>query len=168
LLRGYDAKIFHDPQGHDVGVHNVGSHRLVLGSSVRDHSSVQSLPQKQIRQGRTTGHGAEFAEVQGATFSDVGPIRERELMSGGGRGVLSETGGPLVLLVVKKEGDFSFSVTNLGLREKFSLGIEVSAERVEESALAGFFSELSLEWTVQRVDGGIMDEPPCDRSPKLS
>jgi hypothetical protein len=114
------------------------------------------------------GLARSFAKAQGATFSDVGPIRERELMSGGGRGVLSETGGPLVVIVVEKKGDFRFSLGNLGLREKFGIGVRVSAEGVEESALAGFFSELSLEWTVQKVDGGITNDPPCDRSLKLS
>jgi hypothetical protein len=143
---------------------------MVWCSAARSETITQySLCPKSISaRAALPGLASNFAEANGATFSDVGPIRERQLVSGGGRNLLSATGGPLVVIVVEKRGKFRLSLGNLGLREKFGIGVEVSAEGVEEGVLARFFSELSFGWTVERVDGGITNDPPCDHALKLT
>ena len=101
-----------------------------------------------------------FADQQQARFIDRGEGAERELSSMGSD-VLRKTGGSPVLLTVEKPNEFRISVTNLGLREKIALTVRSWGEIGEASPVAGFMDDLGRLWTIQRVEGGVTDDPPC-------
>ena len=101
-----------------------------------------------------------FADQQQARFIDRGEGAERELSSMGSD-VLRKTGGSPILLTVEKPDKFRISVTNLGLREKIALTVRSWGQIGEANPVAGFMDDLGRLWTIQRVEGGVTDDPPC-------
>jgi hypothetical protein len=102
-----------------------------------------------------------FADQQRARLIDRGDGVERELSNMESE-VLNKTGGNPILLTGEKPDEFRISVTNLGLKEKMALTVRSSAARGEASPVAAFMDDLGRFWAIQRVEGGVADDPPCD------
>jgi hypothetical protein len=102
----------------------------------------------------------EFADQQQARFIDRGAGAQQEL-SAMGPDVLSNTGGSPVLLTVERPDEFRISVTNLGLSEKIALTVRSTREFGEASPVGVFMNDLGRFWTIQRVEGGVTDDPRC-------
>jgi hypothetical protein len=101
-----------------------------------------------------------FAAQQNARLIDRGDGARRELSSMQSE-VLNQTGGEPILLTVEKPDEFRISVTNLGLREKMALTIRSSGAGDEAGPVASFVDDLARFWVIQRVEGGVADDPPC-------
>lgn len=101
-----------------------------------------------------------FANTQKAKFIDRSAGAKQEL-SDIGSAVLKNTGGTPILLTIEKPGEFRISVTNLGLTNKIALTIRSWGADSEASAVSGFMKNLSLFWTIQEIEGGVTDDPPC-------
>jgi hypothetical protein len=78
-----------------------------------------------------------------------------------GSNVLSKTGGDPVLLTVEKPEEFRISVTNLGLRVKIALTIRIWDTSGASGSIADLMDGIGRFWTIQRVEGGVSDDPPC-------
>lgn len=101
-----------------------------------------------------------FAGQQSARITDRSAEAQRELSSMASN-VLGKTGGAPILLTVEKPSEFRISVTNLGLKEKIALAIRTWSTSGEGGSIAGFMDNLGHYWTIRRVEGGVMDDPPC-------
>jgi hypothetical protein len=101
-----------------------------------------------------------FAGQQEARFIDRSAEAQRELSSMRSN-VLDKTGGSPILLTVEKSDEFRISVTNLGLRNKIALTIRSWGASAEVGSVVGFMDDLGRLWTIQRVEGGVTDDPPC-------
>ena len=103
-----------------------------------------------------------FARQENARLSDRGAQAQQELAAmETGAGVLHDTGGELAVIRVYKPNYYSISASNLGLKEKFGLAVRFSREAGDTSAVNEFMDELSRFWTIQRVEGGVNDDPSC-------
>ena len=102
----------------------------------------------------------DFSNRQQARLIDRGAGAQREL-SQMDTNVLRKTGGDVILLTIEKPGEFRISITNLGLREKLAVAIGFGGESGDDSPVRGFMDDLSRFWRIQRVDGGVTDDPPC-------
>ena len=102
----------------------------------------------------------QFSDQQQAKVIDRGSGAQKEL-SDIGSNVLKNTGGDTVLLTIEKTGEFRISVTNLGLKEKLALAIRSFEGHGNNAAVDRFMSDLGRFWTIQGVDGGVTDDPPC-------
>jgi hypothetical protein len=78
-----------------------------------------------------------------------------------GSEVLNKTGGELILLTVEKAGQFRVSVTNLGLKEKIVLSVRWWGEPGKDPAIDDLIQDLGPFWTIEEVDGGVTNDPPC-------
>lgn len=101
-----------------------------------------------------------FADRQKARVTDRASDAQREL-SDIGSGVLKNTGGEPLLLTVEKAGEFRISVTNFGLKEKIALAVRFWGEPGKDMAIDRLMIDLGAFWTVQEVDGGVTNDPPC-------
>lgn len=105
----------------------------------------------------------DFADQQRAELIDRSAGVEQEL-SRIGKDVLELTGGKSILLTVEKPSKFRISVTNLELREKVALTIRYWAAD-EGGHVRGLLDEIGRSWRVQRVEGGVSNDPPCSSAP---
>lgn len=105
-----------------------------------------------------------FANEQGATISDRGLGATRELSGMGetGREVLQSTDGDLVLLTIEKPKAFRISLSNLGLKEKSALSIRYFDGYESDSRVEALMNDIERSWTVEPVEGGVGNDPPCD------
>lgn len=102
----------------------------------------------------------DFANRQQVRLVDRGAGAQEEL-SGMNSNVLRNTGGEVILLTIEKPEKFRISITNLGLREKLALAIGFWGDNGEASPVRGFMDDLSRFWRIERVDGGVTNDPPC-------
>jgi hypothetical protein len=102
----------------------------------------------------------KFADQQQAQLFDRGVGVQKELSALRSE-VLKNTGGDPVLLTVDKKGKFLVSVSNLGLKEKFVLTVTLWGGMGEDSAVTRLIADLKRFWTIQKVDGGVTNDPPC-------
>jgi hypothetical protein len=109
------------------------------------------------------GQLKSFADAHQARLIDRGAAAQAELSSMEAH-VLSDTGGKVLLVTIEDPDRFRVSVTNLGLKEKMALTVRsmgVADQIGPESAL---MDELSRFWSIQKVEGGVTDDPPCSLS----
>jgi hypothetical protein len=102
-----------------------------------------------------------FASENRARVSDRGSEAQQELSGMQNKGALISTGGDLVLFTVDKPNAFRVSVSNLGLKEKFSLGVLSRKVDHQDFRITNLMSAIEIYWTVQRSDGGVGNDPPC-------
>jgi len=102
----------------------------------------------------------DFSNQQQARLIDRGAEAQQELFELKSK-VLRDTGGEIILLTIEKPEEFRISITNLGLREKIALAIGFRGESREDSPVGGFMDDLSRFWRIERVDGGVTNDPPC-------
>lgn len=102
----------------------------------------------------------KFAAQQQAQLFDRGVGVQKELPALRSE-VLKKTGGDPVLLTVDKKGKFLVSVSNLGLKKKFVLTVTLWGGMGEDSEVTRFIADLKRFWTIQKVDGGVTNDPPC-------
>jgi hypothetical protein len=104
-----------------------------------------------------------FATLNQAEFTDRGAESQSELSAmQGSKGALNSTGGALIVLAVEKPNDFRVSFSNLGLREKVSLGVSDWKSGQANVRIAKLLTEIERSWVIQRVEGGVSDDPPCN------
>lgn len=105
-----------------------------------------------------------FAFRNQAEFTDRSAESQNELSAmRGSKGALPLTGGPLIVLAVEKPNDFRVSLSNLGLREKVSLGVRYWNGRSENARVSQLLSDIDRSWVIQTVEGGVLNDPPCTR-----
>jgi hypothetical protein len=104
-----------------------------------------------------------FAVLNQAKFTDRGAESQGELSAmQGSKGALNSTGGTLIVLAVEKPNDFRVSLSNLGLRDKVSMGVRYWNSGPGNVRIAKLLTEIEHSWVIQRVEGGVSDDPPCD------
>lgn len=102
----------------------------------------------------------KFADQQQAQLFDRGIGAQKELSALRSE-VLKNTGGDHVLLTVDKKDKFLVSVSNLGLKEKFILTVTLWEGVDKDSTVTRFIADLKRFWTIQKVNGGVTNDPPC-------
>jgi hypothetical protein len=104
----------------------------------------------------------DFAKRYGARLVDRGAGAQKEL-SGmeSGKDILGSTGGDPILLTVEKTDEFRVSLTNLGLREKVALSVRYWRPGERDSRIAALIDDIGRFWSIQRVEGGVTDDPSC-------
>lgn len=103
----------------------------------------------------------EFAAQNQARFIDRGAEAQNELSAmESSKGALESTGGDLIVLTVEKQNAFRVSLSNLGLREKMALTVRYAGEQ-QEDRVTGLLADIERSWTIQRVEGGVTNDPPC-------
>jgi hypothetical protein len=78
-----------------------------------------------------------------------------------GKDILGSTGGDPILLTVEKTDEFRVSLTNLGLREKVALSVRYWRPGERDSRIAALIDDIGRFWSIQRVEGGVTDDPSC-------
>ncbi len=104
-----------------------------------------------------------YAVEQHAQVFDRGAEAQNEL-AGIGSGALRSTNLPLVLLTIEKPKAFRISITNAGLKEKFGLSVRLWNESDGNGEAEAFLNQVERYWTIEEVQGGMSDDPPCPAS----
>ena len=106
-----------------------------------------------------------YAAEQQAQVFDRGAEAQNELAGmDSGSGTLRSTNLLLVLLTIEKPRAFRISITNLGLKEKFGLSVRLWNESNGDSEAEAFLNQVERYWTIEKVQGGVLDDPPCPAS----
>lgn len=104
------------------------------------------------------------AEHQAQVF-DRGAEAQNELAGmDSGSGTLRSTNLPLVLLTIDKPGAYRISITNVGLKEKFGLSVRLWNGSKGGREAEAFLKQVERYWTIEKVQGGVLDDPPCPAS----
>lgn len=102
----------------------------------------------------------DFADQQDARLVDRSAGVQQEL-SAIGSSILTSTGGAPVLMMVERPDVYRVTVTNLGLRTKFALSVRFWNEPEGSIPVNNFMTELEEFWTIEAIEGGVLDDPPC-------
>ena len=103
-----------------------------------------------------------YAAEQQAQVFDRGAEAQSELAGmASGSGTLRSTNLPLVLLTIEKPEVFRISITNAALSEKFGLSMRFWKKGGKESNAEAFLDKVKRFWTVERIEGGVSNDPPC-------
>ncbi|HUE78500.1 MAG TPA: hypothetical protein VMN38_02570 [Sphingomicrobium sp.] len=107
-----------------------------------------------------------YAAQQQAQVFDRGAEAQNELasMQSGQSVALRSTNLPLVLLTIEKPRAFRISITNVGLKEKFGLSVRLWNNSSGDSNAAAFLSQVERFWRIDKVQGGVSNDPPCPAS----
>lgn len=122
----------------------------------------QLCPKSRDARARLTEIAKAYAAEQQAQVFDRGAEAQNELAGMySGSGTLRSTNLPLVLLTIEKPRAFRISITNLGLKEKFGLSVRHWNESDRDSKAEAFLNQVERFWTIEEIQGGVTDEPPC-------
>jgi hypothetical protein len=107
----------------------------------------------------------DFAEREQARFTDRSAGVQHELEALGQQDFLKAMGGKVIMLSVTKPGQYDFSVTNIGLKEKLAMGIGFWGEPPQNHAVDDFLTQLGKIWDIEKFSkdrhAGVLNEPPC-------
>ena len=104
-----------------------------------------------------------YAVELNAEVSDRGAGAQNELAQMNSD-TLRSTNLPVVLLTIEKPKALRISITNLGLKEKFALSVRVWNGSNGDSTEEAFLNHVERYWSIEKVKGGVSDNPPCPSS----
>jgi hypothetical protein len=103
-----------------------------------------------------------FARRNGAQIFDRASESQNEIAEmDNGADILESTGGNLILLTLEKPDVYIISTTNLRLKEKVVLTVTYLRDSSSETEVQELLKEIEGSWNVQRVAGGVTNDPAC-------